>query len=61
MRQVPLAERKKLPGLEPDRADVILAGAIVQSEVLTRLGTDTVVTSTRGLRYGLLYDLLFQE
>lgn len=55
---VPLAERRKTPGLEPDRADVILAGAIIQARVLHRLGGDALFVSLRGLRYGLLYELL---
>ncbi|HVK06662.1 MAG TPA: hypothetical protein VM490_24570 [Armatimonadaceae bacterium] len=55
---VPLAERRNIPGLEPDRADVILAGAIIQSRVLHRLGADALFVSLRGLRYGLLYELL---
>jgi exopolyphosphatase/guanosine-5'-triphosphate,3'-diphosphate pyrophosphatase len=55
---VPLAERRKTPGLEPDRADVIIAGAIIQARSLHRLGADAVIASARGLRYGLLYELL---
>jgi len=55
---VSLAERRKTPGLEPDRADVIVAGAIIQARALHRLGADAVIASARGLRYGLLYELL---
>jgi exopolyphosphatase / guanosine-5'-triphosphate,3'-diphosphate pyrophosphatase len=55
---VPLTERRQIPGLEPDRADVIIAGAIVQARALARLNTDTILASARGLRYGLLYELL---
>jgi exopolyphosphatase/guanosine-5'-triphosphate,3'-diphosphate pyrophosphatase len=53
-----LAERRQTPGLEPDRADVIIAGAIIQARALRRLGADGVIASARGLRYGLLYELL---
>jgi exopolyphosphatase/guanosine-5'-triphosphate,3'-diphosphate pyrophosphatase len=52
-----VAERRGIPGLEPDRADVILAGAIIQARALHRLGADEVIVSVRGLRYGLLYEL----
>jgi exopolyphosphatase/guanosine-5'-triphosphate,3'-diphosphate pyrophosphatase len=55
---VPLAERRSTPGLEPDRADVIVAGAIIQARSLRRLGATEVLASARGLRYGLLYELL---
>lgn len=52
---LPLAERRQVPGLEPDRADVIVAGAIIQARVMARLGVDSLFVSLRGLRYGLLY------
>ena len=53
-----LSDRRAVPGLEPDRADVIVAGAIILGRVMTRLGADTLTVSLRGLRYGLLYELL---
>lgn len=53
-----VAERREIPGLEPDRADVILAGAILQARALYRFNASSVTVSTRGLRYGLLYELL---
>jgi len=53
-----LAERRITPGLEPDRADVIIAGAIIQAQALRRLGAQEVIVSLRGLRYGLLYEML---
>ncbi len=54
----PLSERRNTPGLEADRADVIVAGAIIQARALRHLGTDTMIVSLRGLRYGLLYEML---
>ena len=58
---LPVADRRTIPGLEPDRADVILAGALIQARAMERLGADTVLTSLRGLRYGLLYELAAEE
>jgi exopolyphosphatase/guanosine-5'-triphosphate,3'-diphosphate pyrophosphatase len=55
---VPVFERRATPGLEPDRADVIVAGAIIQARALRHLGASTMVVSLRGLRYGLLYEML---
>jgi exopolyphosphatase / guanosine-5'-triphosphate,3'-diphosphate pyrophosphatase len=52
----PLAERRKLPGLQPKRADVIVAGSLILVEAMTRLGSKDVVISDRGLRWGLLAD-----
>jgi exopolyphosphatase/guanosine-5'-triphosphate,3'-diphosphate pyrophosphatase len=50
--------RRNVPGIEPDRADVLVAGAIIQARALYRLNADAVFVSLRGLRYGLLYELL---
>ena len=38
MAELPAAERSRLPGLKPDRADITLAGAVVISTVLDRVG-----------------------
>jgi exopolyphosphatase/guanosine-5'-triphosphate,3'-diphosphate pyrophosphatase len=51
-----VAERAALPGMEPKRADVILAGAIVVAEAMALLGFDRLTVSDRGVRWGLLYD-----
>ncbi len=51
-----IASRKTLPGLDPRRADIILGGAILLSQALAHLDSLTVEVSTRGLRWGLLYD-----
>lgn len=53
-----VAERRAIPGLEPDRADVILAGAIIQARALHHFNASAILVSARGLRYGLLYELL---
>jgi exopolyphosphatase/guanosine-5'-triphosphate,3'-diphosphate pyrophosphatase len=55
---VPLATRRTVPGLEPNRADVIVGGAIILARVLHHLGAAEVIVSLHGLRYGLLYELL---
>lgn len=56
-----VAQRRQTPGLEPDRADVILAGAVIQARALHRLGAPEIVVSVRGLRYGLLYELMSEH
>jgi exopolyphosphatase / guanosine-5'-triphosphate,3'-diphosphate pyrophosphatase len=53
-----IQERKKIPGLEPKRADVILAGAILIEQIMTQFQTDQVIVSDQGVRYGLLYERL---
>ena len=52
--RLPLAERRALPGLQPKRADVILAGACVVASVMDALGADRLTVSDRGLRHGVL-------
>ncbi len=49
---LPLAERRELPGLEPERAQVIVAGAVIVDEVLRRYGLDELDVSERDLLHG---------
>ncbi len=51
-------ERKEIPGLEPKRADVILAGACLIERIMTFFHTQDVIVSDQGVRYGLLYERL---
>lgn len=50
----PLDERRHIPGLEPKRADVIIAGALILDRLLAYFHADKCIVSVRGLRYGLL-------
>jgi exopolyphosphatase/guanosine-5'-triphosphate,3'-diphosphate pyrophosphatase len=54
---VPLAERSTIPGLEPKRADVIVAGGLVALAFLAHVGAPSVILSDRGVRWGLAEDL----
>ncbi len=53
---VTLDVRRAIPGLEPKRADVITAGALILDLLLTHFHADRFLLSARGLRYGLLAD-----
>ncbi len=55
---LPLEARQKVPGLEPLRADVIIAGALIFDEVLRAARVDRAVVSDRGVRWGILAELL---
>jgi exopolyphosphatase / guanosine-5'-triphosphate,3'-diphosphate pyrophosphatase len=55
---LPWADRRETPGLEPARADVIVAGILIQVALMERLGADSLTVSARGLRYGLFYEML---
>jgi exopolyphosphatase/guanosine-5'-triphosphate,3'-diphosphate pyrophosphatase len=52
--QLPLAARRKIPGLPPDRADVILTGMAIYESIMDRFGFTRLHISTRGLRYWAL-------
>jgi exopolyphosphatase/guanosine-5'-triphosphate,3'-diphosphate pyrophosphatase len=55
---IPLDERKRIPCLPAGRADIIVAGALVLVALLERLGVEHAVVSDRGLRFGLIAELL---
>jgi exopolyphosphatase / guanosine-5'-triphosphate,3'-diphosphate pyrophosphatase len=52
----PLTERqrRRVPGLRAERADVILAGAVVIEELMTLGGYEAVTLSAHGVRHGVL-------
>jgi exopolyphosphatase/guanosine-5'-triphosphate,3'-diphosphate pyrophosphatase len=49
-----LEERRRMPGLQPGRADVICAGALILEAAMDRLGATSCTVSDRGVRWGLL-------
>jgi exopolyphosphatase/guanosine-5'-triphosphate,3'-diphosphate pyrophosphatase len=56
---VSLRQRREVRGLTAERADTILAGAILVEEVLMSGGYPTLVISTRGVRDGVLLREVF--
>ncbi len=50
-----LEERRKIPGLFPARADVILAGGAILYFAMEKLEVPSVLISCHGVRYGLIY------
>jgi exopolyphosphatase/guanosine-5'-triphosphate,3'-diphosphate pyrophosphatase len=58
---LPLAERRELPGLEPKRADVIVAGALLVERLVGWGGWPRLVVSDRGVRWGLALEALSGE
>ncbi len=51
-----LRERLRLPGMDPERADIIVPGAIVLDTLLDRLGVRELVLCEWALREGILLD-----
>jgi exopolyphosphatase/guanosine-5'-triphosphate,3'-diphosphate pyrophosphatase len=52
---IPLEARKKLPGMEPGRADVLFAGAMILERVMNHFGCEEVIVSDQGVRWGLIW------
>ena len=57
LKSMTVAERCEQVGIEPKRADVLLAGAMIMWRTMVRLNFPNCSVSSRGLRYGVLMDL----
>lgn len=51
--EMTVAEREKLPGMQPKRADVIVTGSLILAGAIRALNASRVTVSTRGVRYGV--------
>jgi exopolyphosphatase/guanosine-5'-triphosphate,3'-diphosphate pyrophosphatase len=51
-----LVERQKIIGLHPERADVMLGGALIYLEILKYFTIDSVITSLRDLMFGIFLE-----
>lgn len=56
-----LASRRKLPGLEEGREDIIFGGALIVREILHLLGEASLTVIDAGFLEGLLLDLIEKE
>ena len=54
-------ERVRIPGLDPRRADIILAGALILEQVVHEIGADELTFSDYALREGVLLDTWRRE
>jgi len=59
--RLPLAQRRQLPGLPPNRADVILTGVAIYEAVMDCLGFQDLKVSTRGVRFAALLSATFHS
>src|SRR5262249_14478881 len=53
-----LEHRLRVPGLEPRRADIAVAGAILLDEIVRRLGATEITLCDMSLREGLILDYI---
>ena len=55
---LPLQQRRQVPGLRPERGDIIVAGLAVVLQLLERIEAEGVTVSGFGLRDGLLLEMV---
>jgi exopolyphosphatase/guanosine-5'-triphosphate,3'-diphosphate pyrophosphatase len=53
---MPSAKRGGVPGIKPDRGDVILGGAVVLAELMELCGATDVEATSAGLREGVFFE-----
>jgi exopolyphosphatase/guanosine-5'-triphosphate,3'-diphosphate pyrophosphatase len=58
LRETPLGPRRQIPGVNPKRADILVAGAAVVARLAKRLGTQRVVVNEGGIRDGVLLSMM---
>ena len=56
-----LEQRLALPGLDPRRADIVVAGAVLLDTILRRLGAEDLTLCDLALREGLVLDYIRQN
>ncbi len=54
-------ERSLIPGIEPKRADIILAGALILEQIILGLNIQKVTISAYALREGIIFDTIQKE
>jgi len=56
---LPLALRRAVPGVKAERADILVAGAVVLHELMRLSGLPALVVCTHGVRDGMLFQEAF--
>lgn len=55
---LPLDARRKVPGINPERADIIVAGSAILEAIMKELKIEQILITNRGLQDGLLADYI---
>jgi exopolyphosphatase/guanosine-5'-triphosphate,3'-diphosphate pyrophosphatase len=58
LRGMPLRARGRAPGLSPDRAEIIIPGLTIVESVMKRLGVNTLRVHDRGIRDGIILEMI---
>ncbi|MBS0210348.1 MAG: Ppx/GppA family phosphatase [Planctomycetes bacterium] len=61
LRKIPAEARRSIPGLSPDRADIIVSGITIIDRIMHRFDLNRVVIHDRGVRDGLLLTMIDQS
>jgi len=56
---MPLRRRRRVEGLKPDRADIIVAGAVIVEELMELGSYERLVVCAHGVRHGVLVEETF--
>lgn len=56
-----LEQRRRVPGINPERADIIIGGSAILQTTLEIIGATSITISDRGLREGIVVDRLRRE
>lgn len=59
LKGIDTSEREKMRGIEKGREDIITQGAILLEEIMSHYTLSDCVVSTKGVRYGVLYEHFF--
>lgn len=54
-------ERRRVPGLTPERADIVIGGAAILQTVMETVGAQSIFISDRGLREGIIVDYFVRQ
>lgn len=58
LRELPLRARARMPGLSPDRAEIIIPGLVIVERVMKHLGVNALRVHDRGIRDGLIQQMI---
>jgi len=56
-----LDQRRRIPGINPERADIIIGGSAILQTVMETVGATSIQISDRGLREGIVFDHLLRS
>lgn len=58
LRATPVRARARIPGLSPDRAEIIVAGLVIAERVMKQLGVNSLRIHDRGIRDGIILSMI---